>query len=100
MSSINTDTNEQVWKLYQFLGLHENPDGDTKLKLGEASVCRNWKITRDRNLKKRPGFHTVVELADGEPVAGMWFGNVMGDEIGLAACDGHLWKFFASGAPL
>lgn len=100
MSSINTETNEQIWKLYQFLGLHENPDGDTKLKLGEASVCRNWKITRDRNLKKRPGFHTVEELADGKPVAGMWFGNVMGSEIGLAACNGHLWKFHGSGAYL
>lgn len=100
MSSINTETNEQIWKLYQFLGLHENPDGDTKLKLGEASVCRNWKVTRDRNLKKRPGFHTVVELADGEAVAGMWFGNVMGEEMGLAACDGHLWKFYGSGSYL
>lgn len=96
MSTISTKTDETVWKLYQFLGLHENPDGDTKLKLGEASSCRNWKVTRDRNLKKRGGFHTLLSLdADEESaVKGMWFGNVNGSEIGLAACDGHLWKFY------
>jgi len=31
---------------------------------------------------------------------GMWFGNVNGYEIGLAACDGKLWKFYASGGYL
>lgn len=95
MSTIETKTNESVWKLYQFLGLNENPDGDTKLKLGEASACRNWKITRDRNLKKRPGFHTLMDL--GDAVKGLWFGNVSGEEIGLAAADGKLWKIYENG---
>ena len=97
MSMIDTKTNESVWKLYQFLGLNENPDGDTKLKLGEASACRNWKITRDRNLKKRPGFHSIVSLGSGsdKAVRGLWFGNVNGEEIGLAAADGKLWKIYA-----
>ena len=99
MSSINTETNERVWKLYQFLGLHENPDGDTKLKLGEASACRNWKVTRDKNLKKRPGFHTMMTLGeDGDKsVRGLWFGNVNGEEICLAAANGHLWKIYGNG---
>lgn len=98
MSTIDTKTNESVWKLYQFLGLNENPDGDTKLKLGEASACINWKITRDRNLKKRPGFHTLMDLSGA--VNGLWFGNVSGEEIGLAAANGKLWKIYENGGYL
>lgn len=100
MSTIPTTTNETVWKLYQFLGIHENPDGDTKLKMGEASVCRNWKVTRDRNLKRRPGFHTLMTLGESgdQAVRGLWFGNVQGNEIGLAAANGKLWKIHESGA--
>lgn len=100
MSTIETKTNEQVWKLYQFLGLHENPDGDTKLKLGEASVCRNWRVTRDRNLRRRPGFHTLITLGEDAPVKCIWFGNINGDEIGLAAADDKLWKIHANGSYL
>lgn len=100
MSTIPTTTNETVWKLYQFLGIHENPDGDTKLKMGEASVCRNWKVTRDRNLKRRPGFHTLMTLGESgdQAVRGLWFGNIKGHEIGLAAANGKLWKIHGSGA--
>lgn len=100
MSTIKATTNENIWKIDKFLGLNENPDGDTKLKMGEASACRNWRVTRDRNLKRRPGFHTLVELAEGKPIKALWFGNVNGAEIGLAACDGKLWKFHASGGYL
>ena len=97
MSTIKATSNENIFKIDKFLGLNENPDGDTKLKMGEASVCTNWKVTRDRNLKKRPGFKTIAEvktLSVGEPVHGMWFGNVNGTEYGLAAADGSLWKFY------
>lgn len=97
MSSINTETNEKIWKLYQFLGLNENPDGDTKLKMGEATACRNWKVTRDRNLKKRPGFHDLDFPFQESPVQGLWFGNVMGSEIGLAATFGYIYKIYANG---
>lgn len=103
MSTIRVTTNESIYKINQFLGLHENPDGDQKLKLGEAIIIRNWKVTRDRNLKRRPGFHTVVTLDSSEnpsPVVAMWFGNVSGSEMGLAACNGKLWKFYASGGYL
>ena len=103
MSTIRATTNENIWKIDKFLGLNENPDGDTKLKLGEASACRNWRVTRDRNLRRRPGFHTVstvgtaTELNEGiVPVKAIWFGNVSGYEMGLAACDGKLWKFYAN----
>lgn len=94
MSTIRATSNEAVYKIDKFLGLNENPDGDTKLKLGEASVCRNWRVTRDRNLQRRPGFHTKIDLGTGKPVMGMWFGNIHGTETGLAASGGHMWKFY------
>ena len=103
MSTIRSTSDERIYKIERFLGLNENPDGDVKLKLGEASICRNWKVTRDRNLKRRPGFHTVSELGAGDTnreIRGIWFGNVNGDEMGLAAANGKLWKFYASGSYL
>jgi len=97
MSTIRAANTEAVWKLEKFLGLNENPDGDTKLKLGEASVCRNWRITRDLNLQRRPGSLTKYDLDTNAPVMGMWFGNVKGTEVGLAASGGYMWLFYENG---
>ena len=94
MSKIRSSSSERIWKLEKFLGLNENPDGDTKLKLGEASICRNWRVTRDRNLQRRPAFHTKYDIGTGKKVSGMWFGNIKGTEIGLAASGGHMWLFY------
>jgi len=97
MSTIKATANVAVYKIEKFLGMNENPDGDTKLRLGEASICRNWRVTRDRNLQRRPGFHTKVDLGTGAPVMGMWFGNIHGVETGLAASGGYMWKFYEDG---
>lgn len=97
MSVIRAASGENVWKIEKFLGLNENPDGDTKLKLGEASVCQNWRVTRDMNLQRRPGTRTKFDLGTNKPVAGMWFGNVNGKEVGLAASGGHLFLFYEEG---
>ena len=94
MSTIPVKTSEAIYKIEKFLGLNENPDGDTKLKLGEASRCQNWKITRDWNLKKRPGSKTLYNFPDAGAVQGMWFGNIMGHETGLVAVGGYLSKFY------
>lgn len=62
MANITTGADEKVFRIQEFLGLNENPDGDTKLKMGEASVIRNFKVTRDRNLQRRPGLQMVKGL--------------------------------------
>lgn len=102
MSTIPTTTNESVWKLYQFLGLNENPDGDCKLKMGEATVCRNWKVTRDRNLKKRPGYrrlpYTSGASFDPTKLKNIWFGNVNGTEIGLISGRSKIYKIYENGS--
>ena len=97
MAKITGTSGEKIFTLKQFLGLHQNPDGDTKLKFGEAAAMRNFRITRDGNLQKRPGTRTLTTLSDTETVRGLWNGFVMGEEVFLAACAGKLWKLVDDG---
>ena len=62
MASITSSSQEKIYSCKAWLGLHESPDGDTKLKFGEASAMRNWMITRDQNLKVRPGEDVINGL--------------------------------------
>lgn len=62
MATISGATNEKVFSIPKWLGMNEHPDGDTRLKLGEASKMVNWKITRDGNLKRRPGLEFFAGL--------------------------------------
>lgn len=91
MAKISASTEEKIFSISQWLGLHENPDGDTKLKMGEAAVMRNWTITRDGNLRRRPGTKTMTNIADA-PVKRLWSGRVAEEDVLLAACGGHLWS--------
>ena len=94
MAEIKATTNEKVFPLKAFLGLNQNPDGDTKLKMGEAAAMNNFRITRDRNLQRRPGTKTILDLETDEPVKGLWVGYVNGIEYMLGACDGKLYKLW------
>ena len=62
MATIGVKTEEKVFSIKKWLGLNENPDGDTKLKYGEAAAMRNFRITRDGNLKIRPGRDMIQDL--------------------------------------
>lgn len=96
MATITGSSSERIFQIKAWLGLNENPDGDTKLKLGEAAAMRNFTVTRDGNLRRRAGTKRILELSDGEPVRGLWSGNVIGEEQLLCACDGKLWKLWDS----
>ena len=75
MANISGKLDEKVYRILRWLGLNENPDGDTKLALGEASVIRNFRVTRDGNLQRRPGMDQMVggmqtdSLSEGEAEA-------------------------------
>lgn len=74
MATISGKTEEKIFQIKSWGGLNENPDGDTKLKLGEAAVMRNFRVTRDGNLQRRPGSALVKGLMraytmDTSPVA-------------------------------
>lgn len=94
MATISANTSEKIFTLTQFYGLNENPDGDTKLRFGEAAILRNFCVTRDGNLKKRPGTKTFLTLADGEKVACLWSGMIDHKEFVLAAAGGKLFKIW------
>lgn len=62
MATINGVRTDKVYSITKWLGLHEHPDGDTNLRMGEAAKMVNWKITRDGNLKRRPGLEFFAGL--------------------------------------
>ncbi len=95
MARIAASSAESIFQLKAFAGLHENPDGDTKLKIGEAAEMRNFAVTRDGNLRKRPGTKSVQRF-NAAP-AGMWQGFVSGTEVFLVAADGKLWSLTDNG---
>jgi hypothetical protein len=64
MAVIKAATNEKVFQITAFKGLNQNPDGDTKLKLGEAAESDNFRITRDGNLQRRPGTKTILDIPE------------------------------------
>ena len=90
MATIKASTNEKLISLKVFGGLHESPDGDNKLKNGEAVKCQNFKITNSGNLMKRYGTTQKYNLGTGA-VKGLWHGWCTKHELTIAACDGRLW---------
>lgn len=114
MAHISTNTSISVLKIKEFLGLNENPDGDTHIKTGELSQMRNFRITRDKHLQIRPGQKTVLDLKDAwdawaaeqetapENTAprfcGAWQGAVGGSDHIIAAFGGVLFDVDLEGA--
>ena len=78
----------KMFTVDKFLGINESGDGDTELKMGEASKMENFTITDAFNLKLRPGikrvdFHTQREPAQ---ILDMWSGFYGTEEL-LILCD-------------
>lgn len=97
MANITGAQNERVFTIKKWLGLNENPNGDTKLKLGEAATMRNWKVTRDGNLQKRPGTSQVLAIAASrdKPVRGVWTGLIGGAQKVIVAVDTTLYSCYS-----
>ena len=94
MASITGAADERVFQIQKWLGLNENPDGDTKLKLGEASEMRNFRVTRDGNLQKRPGTRATLAVEEGYPIDAVWTGYVQGVESAFAICHDTLYSLW------
>ena len=90
MAQVVTTDSTKIYQLQKWLGLNESPDGDTGLKLGEAAVMRNFRVTRENHLQIRPGYAPVCTPAEDSPVR-LWSGYVGGAFHFLCACGGHLW---------
>ena len=103
MAQITGGSATQVLSIKDFLGLNENPDGDTNLKIGELSQMRDFAITGDRHLQIRPGQKTLLDLraiweglpdkpvVDAPVGSGVWTGLIGGVEHTVASYGGVLW---------
>ena len=92
MATISTSNNEKLFRLDTFYGVNESPDGDTGLRMGDAAISRNFRVTKDGNLQIRTGYTENCTLSEGHQVRGIWSGYVGGTRYLLAACNGHIWN--------
>lgn len=111
MAHIATNNSNSILKIKEFLGLNQNPDGDTNLKTGELAEMRNFKITKDKHLQIRPGTKTMMSIrtawdawaasnapsTDAPELSGVWYGNVGGAFHLVAAFGGVLFDIALDG---
>ena len=104
MATIPQNNSISIMSIKEFLGLNENPDGDTNLRTGELSRMQNFRITRDKHLQVRPGTKTLLSLrtawdawtveherpTDQPRFCGAWEGMVGEDHHILASYGGLL----------
>lgn len=57
----------KIYTVDKFLGINEAADGDTELKMGEASRMENFLITDAYNLALRPGIQRADFAAERTP---------------------------------
>lgn len=62
MAKIETNTSENIFQIKNWLGVNEAPEGEARLKQGEAAAMRNFQITAGGALRKRPGSMNVAGL--------------------------------------
>ena len=118
MARLQANDSSSVIQIRAFLGINENPDGDTHIRDGELSVCRNFSITHDHHLKLRPGQKTIISLKDAweqEHVnqastnpsnpsvenacfCGAWTGTIQGTAHLLAAYGGKIFDVKPDGS--
>lgn len=95
MATIVAADNTRYFQIKQFLGLNESQDGDTQLKMGEASKMENWRVTPQYHLRIRPGLKTRWKFTG--PVRGLWCGELDGVTRTLASADNAVWELQADG---
>lgn len=78
----------KMFTVDRFLGLNEAADGNTELKMGQASRMVNWTITDGYNLATRPGVQRLDFERERDPaqILALWAGFI-GDEEYLVLVD-------------
>ena len=77
---------KRIYTVDKFLGLNEAADGQTELKMGQASRMENFTVSDGYNLVTRGGILRIEmeEQRGGEPLLGLWAGNVGGADVMVA----------------
>ena len=65
MAQIITSVSEAVYQIKKWLGVNEALEGEASLKMGEAALMRNFKVTAGGALKKRAGSRNIAGLMNG-----------------------------------
>jgi hypothetical protein len=65
MAQIPKTYSDHIHIIDKWLGVNESGDGDTNLRMGEASAMTNFRITNDGGLQKRPGTKKIHNIAPG-----------------------------------
>ena len=83
-----SQTGTKMFTVDKFLGINESGDGDTELKMGEASRMENFVITDAYNLALRPGIRRLDFNKERDPakIIAAWAG-FQGEEELLVLCD-------------
>lgn len=65
MANVRQPTGERVYSIRRWRGVNEAPEGEAALRMGEAAVMRNFRVTAGGALRKRPGSREVADLMSG-----------------------------------
>lgn len=90
MATIQSGDSAKIFEIKRFLGINESKDGDTQLKMGEASSMDNWRVTPQYHLHIRPGLKTLWAFTGA--IRGLWCGELAGTAKLVCAADGKLWS--------
>lgn len=66
----------QPVSITRFLGLNLMESGDTELKLGEATICNNFRITKGYEAQKMEGHQPLFESLGTGKIQGQWYGKL------------------------
>ena len=91
MAVVVLNDGSSVYKIARWLGINENPDGDTAVKAGEAAEMVNFRITRDRSLQLRPGYRLVGEKTWSGTLRGVWHGRVGTRDVTVFVSGGEVY---------
>ena len=76
----------------RFLGLNQSV-GETEIKLGEAVLQNNFRITQDYKAEKRGGHNSFIDYDNAKDVQGMWHGTIATKNILLSINNGNVYEY-------
>lgn len=90
MAYLTSSGQTSITAIENFLGLNLNETGDTQLKLGEASLMKNFRITKDYKLDKMYGYRKKYE-ASGR-IRAQWIGLLGDKEVHVYVAGGKVYN--------
>jgi len=75
-----------------FKGINESV-GETEIEPNEFVYMRNFRITKNYKLQKRPGHQTLIDFNNNSNVQGVWTGKLGNDNIMIVLNDGKVYEY-------